>query len=145
MDRGRRVAAVAHRPHHQRRAAHDIAGGEHAVEIGHHRAEVDFDRSPFGYAKRGLLEQIRDRLGIETQRTNGTLFEGRVPALGSHYAFELHEPSEGKFAVRLTFNSDAGRQVISIPGCDGEMCSLDRFLELAAEIAPEDWRKACGG
>jgi acid phosphatase len=84
-------------------------------------------------------------LGIETERTEGTLFEGRVPALGSHYAFELHEPSEGEFAVRLTFNSDAGRQVISIPGCDGEMCSLDRFLTLAAEIAPQDWRKACEG
>ena len=82
-------------------------------------------------------------LGIETERTKGVLFEGRVPPLGSHYAFELHELAEGDFAVRLIFDSDAGRRTISIPGCDGEMCSLETFLALSDEIAPEDWRKAC--
>jgi acid phosphatase len=84
-------------------------------------------------------------LGIETARTEGELFEGRVPALGSRYAFELHEIAENDFAVRLTFVSDEGEQVIEIPGCDGEMCSLDSFLALAKEIAPADWRKSCQG
>ena len=82
-------------------------------------------------------------LGIETQRTDGALFEGRVPPLGSHYAFELHEVAAGDYAVRLTFNADDGTQVIDIPGCDGEMCSLDSFLAVARGVAPSDWRKAC--
>jgi len=85
-------------------------------------------------------------LGIETERTNGSdLFEGRVPPLGSHYAFELHEIAEGEFAVRLMFNSDEGSRAITIPGCDGEMCSLDSFIAVAKEIVPPDWRQACGG
>lgn len=82
-------------------------------------------------------------LGIETRRTEGTLFKGRVPPLGSHYAFELHEVADGDYKVRLLFFSDEGERVISIPGCDGKMCSLERFLALAAEIAPKNWRKAC--
>ena len=84
-------------------------------------------------------------LGIETERTDGTLFEGRVPPLGSHYAFELHEVADGDYAVRLTFNSDDGSRAITIPGCDGEMCSLESFMAVAREVAPADWRKACTG
>ncbi len=84
-------------------------------------------------------------LGIETERTDGTLFEGRVPPLGSHYAFELHEIADSEYAVRLTFNSHEGSHAITIPGCDGEMCSLDTFMAVAREIAPTDWRKACTG
>ena len=84
-------------------------------------------------------------LSIETERTNGSLFEGRVPPLGSHYAFELHEVADGDYAVRLTFNSDEGSRAITIPGCDGEMCSLESFMAVAREVAPADWRKACTG
>lgn len=84
-------------------------------------------------------------LGIETERTDGTLFEGRVPPLGSHYAFELHEVADDDYAVRLTFNSDEGSHAITIPGCDGEMCSLESFMAVAREVAPADWRKACTG
>ena len=84
-------------------------------------------------------------LGIETERTDGTLFEGRVPPLGSHYAFELHETADGAFAVRLTFNSDEGSHAITIPGCGGEMCSLESFNAVAREVVPADWRKACTG
>lgn len=85
-------------------------------------------------------------LGIETERTNGSaLFEGRVPPLGSHYAFELHEVSEGEFAVRLVFDSGEESRPITIPGCDGEMCSLESFIAVAREIVPPDWRKACNG
>ncbi len=84
-------------------------------------------------------------LGIETERTDGRLFKGRVPPLGSHYAFELHEVADGEYAVRLTFNSQEGSRAITIPGCDGEMCSLDSFMAVAREIAPTDWRKACTG
>ena len=82
-------------------------------------------------------------LGIETERTDGTLFKGRVPPLGSHYAFELHELAEGDYRVRLTFNSDEGSDAITIPGCDGEMCGLDNFMAVAREVVPDDWRKAC--
>ena len=84
-------------------------------------------------------------LGIETARTDGKLFKGRIPPLGSRYAFELHEIADGDFAVQLNFVSDDGEQVIEIPGCDGKMCSLQRFLALAAKIAPADWRKSCNG
>jgi acid phosphatase len=82
-------------------------------------------------------------LGIETQRTDGALFEGRVPPLGSHYAFELHETAPGQYAVQTLFISDESERVIEIPGCDGKMCSLDRFLAVADEITPKNWRKAC--
>ncbi len=84
-------------------------------------------------------------LGIETARTDGALFKGRVPPLGSYYAFELHEIADGKFAVRLMFNSDEGSRAITIPGCDGEMCSLDSFIAVAKEVVPSDWRQACNG
>ncbi len=82
-------------------------------------------------------------LGIETKRTDGRLFKGRVPPLGSHYAFELHEVADNEYAVRLTFNSDEGSRAIAIPGCDGEMCSLDSFMTVAREVVPSNWRQAC--
>jgi len=82
-------------------------------------------------------------LGIETKRTDGRLFKGRVPPLGSHYAFELHEVANNEYAVRLTFNSDEGSRAIAIPGCDGEMCSLDSFMTVAREVVPSNWRQAC--
>ena len=82
-------------------------------------------------------------LGIETFRTDGALFKGRIPPLGSYYAFELHEIAADDYAVRLRFVTDDDDQVAKIPGCDREMCSLDRFLALAREIAPKDWRKSC--
>ena len=84
-------------------------------------------------------------LGIETFRTDGDLFKGRVPQLGSHYAFELHEIEPAEFAVRLTYNDDAGAHVVEMDGCDREMCSLNRFLAMAKQIAPANWRKACNG
>ena len=82
-------------------------------------------------------------LGIEMKRTDGRLFKGRVPPLGSHYAFELHEVADNEYAVRLTFNSDEGSRAIAIPGCDGEMCSLDSFMTVAREVVPSNWRQAC--
>ena len=36
---------------------------------------------------------VEAALGIETARTEGPLFTGRVPPLASHYAFELHKPA----------------------------------------------------
>ena len=62
------VAAVAHRPHHERRAAHDVAGGEHAVEAGHHAAPVDLERVPAGDREIGRGEAPRQILRIEAQR-----------------------------------------------------------------------------
>ena len=87
--------------------------------------------------------RLEAALGIETFRTDGALFKGRIPPLGSYYAFELHEIAADDYAVRLRFVTDDDDQVVKIPGCDGEMCALDRFLALAREIAPKDWRKSC--
>ena len=89
------------------------------------------------------VRAVEAALGIETERTDGTLFKGRVPPLGSHYAFELHEIADGEYAVRLTFNSSEDSRPITIPGCDGEMCSLDSFMAMAREVVPRDWRQAC--
>ena len=86
---------------------------------------------------------VEAALGIETARTEGPLFKGRVPPLGSHYAFELHEPKQGSFAVRLTFVSQQGEKTISIPGCPSEMCPLERFEAVAAEVVPKNWRAEC--
>jgi hypothetical protein len=62
-------------------------------------------------------------LGIETERTDGI--------------------ADGEYAVRLTFTSSEGSRPITIPGCDGEMCSLDSFMAVAREVVPRDWRQAC--
>lgn len=84
-------------------------------------------------------------LGIETARTSGPLFSGRVPALASHYAFELHELSQGDFAVRMKFVTDAATQAIQVPGCDSVMCPLGDFARAVAEAIPRNWRQECGG
>lgn len=82
-------------------------------------------------------------LGIETARTEGPLFKGRVPPLGSRYAFELHERAEKKYSVRLQFVSDEGEQTIKIPGCGGEYCPIDRFRKVVADAIPRNWRAEC--
>jgi hypothetical protein len=82
-------------------------------------------------------------LGIEMAHAEGPMFKGRIVPLGSHYAFELHELADGSYGVRLIFASDRGEQVITMPGCGGEMCPFDRFVEIVAEVAPTDWRKEC--
>jgi len=84
-------------------------------------------------------------LGIETFRTSGPLFVGRVPPLGSHYAFELHEVADGQFAVKLKFLTDEGEQVIQVPGCDSDMCPLDSFVSAVSKVIPTNWRKECEG
>ena len=86
-------------------------------------------------------------LGIETARTEGELFRGRVPALGSHYAFELHETAAGKYAVQLKYVVDAEQgndQVIRVPGCDDNMCPLATFVAAVGDAIPRDWRQECG-
>ncbi|MFQ5973751.1 MAG: histidine phosphatase family protein, partial [Alphaproteobacteria bacterium] len=87
---------------------------------------------------------VEAALGIETARTEGPLFLGRVPPLGSRYAFELHEVTGGAYAVRLVFVSGEGEQVIRIPGCDGLMCPFERFAAIVERVAPENWRGECG-
>ncbi len=82
-------------------------------------------------------------LGIETARTEGPLFKGRVPPLGSRYAFELHERPEKKYSVRLKFISDQGEKIITIPGCGGAYCPIERFRAVAAAVVPRNWRAAC--
>ncbi len=83
-------------------------------------------------------------LGIETVRTSSPLFKGRVPPLGSHYAFELHEVSEGDFAIRLKFITDDGEQIIRVPGCPSGMCSLKDFASAVGDAIPRNWRQECG-
>ncbi|NIA68087.1 histidine-type phosphatase [Pelagibius litoralis] len=84
-------------------------------------------------------------LGIETARTSGPLFKGRVPPLASHYAFELHEVSKGDYAVRLKFVTDDGEQTIQVPGCSSGMCSLKTFASSVSDAIPRNWRQECGG
>jgi len=93
----------------------------------------------------GSILGVEAGLGIEMARAEGPLFIGRVPSPASRYVFELHEPSKGSFAIRLKFVSseDGSERLISIPGCDGEMCPLKRFADLVAKITPRDWRAAC--
>ena len=88
---------------------------------------------------------VEAALGIETARTRGALFGGRVPPPATYYAFELHEPAEGRFAVRLTFNGKDGAQAIPIPGCEGRMCGFEDFRTLVSKVVPKNWRQACKG
>ena len=82
-------------------------------------------------------------LGIETARTEGPLFKGRVPPLGSRYAFELHQRAEKKYSVRLNFVSEEAEKTIKIPGCGGEFCPIDRFRKVVADAVPRNWRAEC--
>ena len=86
---------------------------------------------------------VEAALGIETAHTKGPFFKGRVPALGSHYAFELHEGSKGAYAVRLKFVSDEGEKTITIPGCGGPNCPFERFKKVVDAVSPKDWRAEC--
>lgn len=86
---------------------------------------------------------VEAALGIETAHTEGPFFKGRVPALGSHYAFELHEGAKGAYWVRLKYITDKGETTISIPGCDGPNCPFKRFRKIVAAVTPKDWRAEC--
>lgn len=116
---------------------------------GHYTAVANGDpaaRKFYLYAgHQGSILGVEAGLGIETARAEGPLFLGRVPSPASRYVFELHEPSEGAFAIRLKFVSseDGSERLISIPGCGGEMCPLKRFADLVAKITPKDWKAAC--
>jgi len=92
--------------------------------------------------QRGMLG-VEAALGIETARTKGPLFAGRVPSLGSHYAFELHELEKDDFAVRVKFVEPDNEQTISIPGCDSTMCSLKDFVASVSDSVPRHWRQEC--
>lgn len=82
-------------------------------------------------------------LGLEQFRAKGKLFEGRVPPLGSHYAFELHEPTRGAYAVQVKFVSDGKEKVARVPGCDQDMCPIDRFRSAVADRISSDWKREC--
>ncbi len=84
-------------------------------------------------------------LRVEKARTKGKLFVGRVPPLGSHYAFELHELAPNNFAIRVKFVTDDQEKTLHIPGCDGEMCRLETFRKAVAQTIPENWAKECSG
>ncbi len=86
---------------------------------------------------------VEAALGVETARTDGPLYAGRVPPLASHYAFEMHELDEGDYAVRLKFVTDEGEKLIQIPGCDSETCPLRQFTKIIEAVVPTDWRRAC--
>lgn len=88
---------------------------------------------------------VEAALGIETARTDGELYAGRIPPQGAHYAFELHLLDKQDYALRLKFVTKSDEQVVQLPGCDGEMCPVDRFIQLYADLAPQDWRAACNG
>ncbi len=84
-------------------------------------------------------------LGIETFRTEGPLFRGRVPPLASHYAFELHEPTTGSYAIQLKFVAQDVETIVPIPECGDGMCPFERFADILSKIVPQNWRQACRG
>jgi TolA protein len=88
---------------------------------------------------------VEAALGIERARTEGPFFKGKVPPLGSHYAFELHELKKGAYSVRVKFASSDGEQTIPIPGCSGEFCPLKKFRSVVASAIPKNWRAECAG
>ncbi len=138
--------------HHQflGKGVGQVTGGVFAGELVRNFQDVASEgprrRKLYLYsAHQRTLLGIEAAFGIETLRTKGPHFRGRIASLGSHYAFELHEPSVGEFAVRASFTSSAGKIPIEVPGCGGEMCPLSRFAEVLSEVVPKDWRQACGG
>lgn len=82
-------------------------------------------------------------LSIEKARTKGELFVGRIPPLGSHYAFELHELAPDRFAIRVKFVTDEGEQTFQVPGCDSALCPIETFRKAVAQTIPENWAKEC--
>lgn len=127
-----------------------LTGGSFVAEIIQNFSQVaDADANAkklYLYAghQRTLLG-VEAALGIETARTSGPLYAGRVPPLASHYAFELHEIAKDKFAVKLKFLSDDVEQTIQVPGCDSELCPLDSFMSAVSGVIPQNWRNACAG
>ncbi|WP_420346040.1 histidine phosphatase family protein [Pelagibius sp.] len=138
--------------HHQflGRSVGRLTGGSFVGEVLKNFAKVAENKPD---AKRLYLYSGHQRtmlgvdaaLSIETARTEGPLFTGRVPPLGSHYAFELHETAPGDFAVRMKFVTDESEQVIPIPGCDSPMCQLKTFASAVADVIPRNWRQECNG
>lgn len=90
---------------------------------------------------------VEAALGLETARTEGELFRGRVPPLGSYYAFELHEPNAGEYAVQIKFSdTETGlERAIDVPDCGEGMCPFEKFVDLMAKVVPSNWRQECGG
>jgi acid phosphatase len=82
-------------------------------------------------------------LGVEKARSKGDLFVGRVPPLGSHYAFELHEFQPNKFSIRVKFVTDEGEKALQVPGCDSDMCPIETFRKAVSQAIPENWAKEC--
>ena len=87
---------------------------------------------------------VEAALGIEKTRTTGKLFKGRVPPLGSHYAFELHETAKRSYAIQVKFVSDDKEKVVRIPGCDKDMCPVDSFRNAVSGAIASDWKAECG-
>lgn len=88
---------------------------------------------------------IEAALGLETFRTEGDNFRGRVPPLSSHYAFELHETGENDFAVRVKFVLGDEEKIATLPECGQAMCPLPRFVEIFSPVVPANWRQECEG
>jgi len=88
---------------------------------------------------------VEAALGLETARTEGKLFRGRVPPLGSYYAFELYEPKAGEYAVQIKFSdTETGKeQAIDVPDCGKGMCPFDKFVDLMSKVVPANWRQEC--
>ena len=82
-------------------------------------------------------------LSIEKARTKGELYVGRVPPLGSHYAFELHETAPNDFAVRVRFTTDDQEKTLRIPGCNSDMCPLPTFRKAISQTIPQNWANEC--
>ena len=125
-----------------------LTGGSFVAEVIQNFSRVTKDEGKKLYLYAGhqrTMLGVEAALGIETARTSGPLYAGRVPPLASHYAFELHETNKDNYAVKLKFRSGDTEQTIQIPGCDGELCPLDSFVSAVSEVIPQNWRNECNG
>lgn len=83
------------------------------------------------------ISAILDALGV---------FDGRAPPYCSALLLELWKDGPSNFSVRgFTLNAfNLKPQPLHFPGCDGEFCTLEEFLNLAKMYIPDDWQRECG-
>lgn len=83
------------------------------------------------------ISAILDALGV---------FDGHAPPYCSALLLELWKDGPSNFSVRgFTLNAfNLKPQPLHFPGCDGEFCTLEEFLNLAKMYIPDDWQRECG-
>uniref|UniRef100_A0A5S6QQM0 acid phosphatase n=1 Tax=Trichuris muris TaxID=70415 RepID=A0A5S6QQM0_TRIMR len=66
-----------------------------------------------------------------------------TPSVSACIMVELHKRSTGDHFVKILYRNRGELKVLSIPGCDGEECPLERFVGFAKKEAARDMTEAC--